>query len=291
MAASRRELFVGPPVRRCTYAQGRLALVCEDGPVRTCYVVAEDDGRVLLARECDAQCLVIFDRSLFVLHGPMISMIDLDDEAASPLLVSNFVSGRTCLLVMAANSSFMVSGTLLPRILFSPQNEALPEVRNSFLFFVCLRATLLWSFPLLVCLVCLPSPFSQRFVVQYWIQAHSDVVTVAVASSLGEVLYTGCRDGSIRKWGIGDDAALQLCEFAGHASIVTALLLCCNGTALVSASKDSTLRFWLAEASTLAKESVVVSVSRYRAYCHVVFCFFLLFFLNRIRRLLSKSRF
>ncbi len=239
-AGTRQAVFSAPlRVRSCAYEPWtrRLVLVCEG----MCCVVSEE-GRLLLARRCDGQRAVLYGRSLFVLHGPMVSMVALDaPPPLAPVLVSNFVSGRASLLAFSGDGGFMVSSTLLPRVLFSPQDESLPEASGH-------------------------SPNTRCSLTdatrQYWIQAHGDVVT-AVAAAQSESMYTGCRDGSIRKWATSGDRAAVQGDFAGHTSMVTALLLCRNDSVLVSASKDSTLRFWWTEpaAGTATKEAAVVSVS------------------------------
>lgn len=76
--------------------------------------------------------------------------------------------------------------------------------------------------------------------VQVW--EHPSAVTCLTVSSAGDVVATGCADGSVRLWEVGTGQLRS--TFQGHESDVSALVFTPDGTELYSAGVDGTVFQW-----------------------------------------------
>ncbi|XP_057733258.1 uncharacterized protein LOC130948522 isoform X1 [Arachis stenosperma] len=69
------------------------------------------------------------------------------------------------------------------------------------------------------------------------------VVLKSAVSDVSDYLFTGSRDGKLKRWSLGDDAATCSATFESHVDWVNDVVLVGDGT-LVSCSSDTTLKTW-----------------------------------------------
>jgi len=184
--------------------------------------------RCIVAYECHVQGLRLNERTCGILHGPMVSLVQLDkpgglnfffffffffflmvfvDVGEKPVLVAAFKDSEFVnVCAFSPDGSFLVSCTCQPKILLTPRDDAAS---------------------------------------QKWIQAHSDSVTALCwcRSSDRSYLFTGSRDGGLRRW-LPQTGESSMKELQGHSSMVTNLLVCSGDKILLSSSQDNTIMMW-----------------------------------------------